>query len=70
MGATIRAIGICASIVDVSPFSSLGATVVATTPDPEDRLRMTRLLTRWGRPGPPRPAVMIGLPVIQALLVS
>ncbi|WP_375002595.1 SLC13 family permease [Aeromicrobium sp. CTD01-1L150] len=46
--ALICAIGICASIVDVSPFSTVGATYVATTVDDEQRPRMTSLLTRWG----------------------
>ena len=46
--AMICAIGVCASIVDVSPFSTVGATYVATTVDPEARPRMTSLLTRWG----------------------
>ena len=45
--ALICAIGICASIVDISPFSSVGAVLVASAPEP-DRPRMTRLLTRWG----------------------
>ena len=36
-----------ASIVDVSPFSTVGATLVATAAE-EDRPRMTSLLTRWG----------------------
>ncbi len=46
--AMICAIGVCASIVDVSPFSTVGATYVATTVDPDARPRMTSLLTRWG----------------------
>ncbi|CAN5666065.1 SLC13 family permease [soil metagenome] len=46
--ALICAIGVCSSIVDVSPFSTVGATYVATTVDEEARPRMTRLLTRWG----------------------
>ncbi|MDI3403227.1 SLC13 family permease [Streptomyces cavernicola] len=46
--ALICAIGVCASIVDVSPFSTVGATLVATTVDEGQRPRMTRLLTRWG----------------------
>ena len=46
--AMICAIGVCASIVDVSPFSTVGATFVATTPDESERPRMTRLLMRWG----------------------
>lgn len=46
--ALICAIGVCASIVDVSPFSTVGATYVATTVDEDARPRMTKLLTRWG----------------------
>lgn len=46
--ALICAIGVCSSIVDVSPFSTVGATYVATTVDEAERPRMTRLLTRWG----------------------
>lgn len=45
--ALICAIGVCASIVDVSPFSTVGATFVATA-EAEDRPRLTSLLTRWG----------------------
>ena len=45
--AVIAALGVCSSIVDVSPFSTVGATVVATA-DAEERPRITRLLTRWG----------------------
>lgn len=46
--ALICAIGVCSSIVDVSPFSTVGATYVATTVDEAERPRMTRMLTRWG----------------------
>jgi di/tricarboxylate transporter len=46
--AVISALGVCASIVDVSPFSTVGATLVATTVDESERPRMTRLLMRWG----------------------
>lgn len=46
--ALICALGVCSSIVDVSPFSTVGATLVATTVDPDERPRMTALLTRWG----------------------
>ena len=46
--ALICALGVCSSIVDVSPFSTVGATLVATTVDPDQRPRMTALLTRWG----------------------
>ncbi|MBC7898021.1 MAG: C4-dicarboxylate ABC transporter [Cytophagaceae bacterium] len=45
--AMISALGICSSIVDVSPFSTTGATVVAAA-DESARPRMTRLLIRWG----------------------
>ncbi|MGW1682278.1 SLC13 family permease [Saccharopolyspora sp. NPDC002376] len=46
--ALICAIGLCASIVDVSPFSTVGASLVASTVDDTQRPRMTRLLTWWG----------------------
>ncbi|WP_224391135.1 SLC13 family permease [Pseudonocardia sp. ICBG1293] len=46
--ALICALGVCSSIVDVSPFSTVGATLVATTVDEQERPRMTALLTRWG----------------------
>lgn len=46
--ALICTLGVCSSIVDVSPFSTVGATLVATTVDPEERPRMTAMLTRWG----------------------
>ncbi|WP_426975735.1 SLC13 family permease [Pseudarthrobacter sp. O4] len=45
--AVIAALGVCSSIVDVSPFSTVGATFVATV-DEDERPRITRLLTRWG----------------------
>lgn len=45
--ALISALAVCASIVDVSPFSTVGATLIATVAE-EDRPRMTSLLTRWG----------------------
>lgn len=45
--AVIAALGVCSSIVDVSPFSTVGATFVATVDD-EEKPRMTRVLTRWG----------------------
>ncbi|MBO1268571.1 SLC13 family permease [Arthrobacter cavernae] len=45
--AVIAALGVCSSIVDVSPFSTVGATFVATV-DEDDRPRITKLLTRWG----------------------
>lgn len=45
--ALICAIGVCASIVDVSPFSTIGATYVAAA-DEADRPRLTRILMRGG----------------------
>ncbi|PRA12353.1 C4-dicarboxylate ABC transporter [Arthrobacter sp. MYb211] len=45
--AVIAALGVCSSIVDVSPFSTVGATLVATV-DEDERPRMNKLLTRWG----------------------
>lgn len=45
--AVIAALGVCSSIVDVSPFSTVGATFVATV-DEDERPRITKLLTRWG----------------------
>jgi di/tricarboxylate transporter len=43
----ICALAVCASLVDMCPFSPNGATLVATS-DEEQRPRMTSLLTRWG----------------------
>jgi di/tricarboxylate transporter len=45
--ALFSAMGVCASIVDVSPFSTTGALIVATGAE-EERPRMKSLLTRWG----------------------
>lgn len=68
--ALICSIGVCASIVDVSPFSTVGATLVATTVDEAERPRMTRLLMRWGMSmvvvGP---IVMVGALVVPGMLV-
>jgi hypothetical protein len=44
--ALISALAVCASIVDVSPFSTVGATLIASAHEGE-RIRMTSLLTRW-----------------------
>ncbi|WP_432789326.1 SLC13 family permease [Brevibacterium sp. K11IcPPYGO002] len=43
----ICALAVCSSIVDVSPFSTVGATFVATVEESQ-RERMTKLLLRWG----------------------
>lgn len=45
--AVIAALGVCSSIVDVSPFSTVGATVVASAEEIE-KPRIQSLLTRWG----------------------
>lgn len=45
--ALIAALGICSAVVDVSPFSTLGATVVATAPT-EEKARLTRILVKFG----------------------
>ena len=45
--ALLSALAVCSSIVDVSPFSTSGATLIATAAE-EDRPRLTSLLTRWG----------------------
>ena len=45
--ALLSALAVCSSIVDISPFSTSGATLVATAAE-EDRPRLTSLLTRWG----------------------
>jgi Na+/H+ antiporter NhaD/arsenite permease-like protein len=44
--ALISALAVCSSIVDISPFSTVGATLVASAAV-EDRARMTSLLTWW-----------------------
>jgi di/tricarboxylate transporter len=45
--AFICALAVCASLVDMCPFSPNGASLIATA-DEEQRPRMTSLLTRWG----------------------
>jgi di/tricarboxylate transporter len=61
--ALISALAVCASIVDVSPFSTVGATLIATAAE-EDRPRMMSLLTRWGMA-----MVLIGPLVLVSILV-
>ncbi len=61
--ALISALAVCASIVDVSPFSTVGATLIATAAE-EERPRMTSLLTRWGLS-----MVLIGPVVLVSILV-
>ena len=45
--ALISAIGVCASIVDASPFSTTGALLIASAAE-DERPRLKSLLTRWG----------------------
>lgn len=45
--ALISAMGICASIVDSSPFSTTGALLIASAGE-DERPRLKSLLTRWG----------------------
>jgi di/tricarboxylate transporter len=61
--ALITALGVCATIVDASPFSNTGATLVASAAD-EDRPRLRSLLTRWGMA-----MVVVGPIVLVPLLV-
>jgi Na+/H+ antiporter NhaD/arsenite permease-like protein len=61
--ALISALGVCASLVDLSPFSTVGATLTATAGD-DDRPRLTSLLLRWGMS-----LVVLGPAALVALLV-
>ena len=45
--ALISAMGVCASIVDVSPFSTTGALLIASATE-DERPRLKSLLMRWG----------------------
>jgi di/tricarboxylate transporter len=45
--ALISAMGVCASIVDASPFSTTGALLIASAAE-DERPRLKSLLTRWG----------------------
>jgi di/tricarboxylate transporter len=60
--ALMSAMGVCASIVDASPFSTTGALIVASAAESE-RPRLKSLLTRWGLS-----MVIVG-PVIAALVL-
>jgi di/tricarboxylate transporter len=61
--ALLSALAVCSSIVDISPFSTSGATLVACAAE-EDRPRLTSLLTRWGLS-----LVVIGPVVLVGVLV-
>lgn len=64
--AVVSALALCSSIVDVCPFSTTGATLVASVPE-QERPRLLSLLTRWGLSmvviGP---AVLVGILVLPA----
>jgi di/tricarboxylate transporter len=45
--ALMSAMGVCASIVDASPFSTTGALLVASAAE-DERPRLKSLLTQWG----------------------
>ena len=45
--ALISAMGVCASIVDASPFSTTGALLIASAAE-DERPRLKSLLMRWG----------------------
>jgi di/tricarboxylate transporter len=60
--ALMSAMGVCASIVDASPFSTTGALIVATAAE-DERPRLKSLLTRWGLS-----MVIVG-PVVAALVL-
>ena len=68
--ALICSLAVCSSIVDLSPFSTVGATFVAMTEESKKE-RVTRLLIRWGLTmvivGP---VVLVGLLVLPASLLS
>ncbi len=61
--ALITALGVCATIVDSSPFSNTGATLVASASE-EARPRLRRLLLRWSLA-----LVVVGPLVLVPLLV-
>lgn len=68
--ALIAALGVCSAVVDVSPFSTLGATVVATAPEAQ-KARLTSVLMRFGMSmvvvGP---LLLVGGLVLPAMLVG
>jgi len=60
--ALISAMGVCASIVDVSPFSTTGALLIASATE-DERPRLKSLLMRWGFS-----MVVVG-PIVAALVL-
>ena len=66
--AVICALGVCSSVVDVSPFSTVGATFVASA-DADQRERLTRLLLRWGLSmAIVGPVVLVGVLVLPGVI--
>ena len=61
--ALISAMGVCATIVDASPFSTTGALLIASAAE-DERPRLKSLLTRWGFS-----MVIVG-PVVAAFVLS
>lgn len=61
--ALITALGVCATIVDASPFSNTGATLIASAAE-EDRPRLRSVLLRWGMA-----MVIVGPAVLVPVLV-
>lgn len=62
--ALITALGVCATIVDASPFSNTGATLIAAAAE-EERPRLRVVLLRWGMA-----MVVVGPLVLVPLLAS
>ena len=60
--ALISAMGVCASIVDVSPFSTTGALLIASATE-DERPRLKSLLMRWGF------AMVVVGPLVAALVL-
>jgi Na+/H+ antiporter NhaD/arsenite permease-like protein len=61
--ALLCALAVCASLVDISPFSTVGATLTATAAE-DDRPRVLSTLLRWGMA-----LVVLGPAALVALLV-
>jgi hypothetical protein len=60
--ALIGAMGVCATIVDASPFSNTGALLIASAAE-DERPRLKSLLTRWGL------SMVVAGPVVAALIL-
>ncbi len=61
--ALITALGVCATVVDASPFSNTGATLIASATE-DERPRLRSLLMRWGMA-----LVIVGPAVLVPVLV-